>query len=141
VHEAVLARETSTKHPNSLIVTTLAAINFAHFDFRHHALDGFGGNLHAFGGDGVNLHRTVIFDVNLTTRLIDDAFDIFAAGPINIANSPGLIFSVMMRGGGICSISGRGAGRVSRIFFKIARRATRAFSTASAINWCGKPGS
>src|SRR5438093_1446372 len=87
VHETVLAREDFDEASEFFDRDDLSAIDFAHFDFRGHALDGFAGNLHALGGDGVNLHRTVIFDVNLAARLINDAFDILAAGTDQLANS------------------------------------------------------
>ena len=64
----------------------------------------------------------------------------FPPGPINSPIRSGLIFKVMMRGAYLLN-SDRGAASVSVIFFKMTRRATRAFSTASAINAWGSPGS
>src|SRR5437762_641151 len=44
VHEAVLTGEDFDKASEFLDRDDFAAINFAHFNFRHHAFDGFAGN-------------------------------------------------------------------------------------------------
>src|SRR5688572_30750174 len=81
VDKAVLAREEFDEGAEFLDGDDFAAIDFARLGFGGHAGDGFAGDLQTFGRDRVDVHGAVVFDVNLATGFLDDAFDVLATGP------------------------------------------------------------
>ena len=75
VHQAVLARQHFDERAEFFHRDDAALIGLADLDFARHAADDFLRARHAFAGRGVDVHGAVVFDVNLSAGLSDDALD------------------------------------------------------------------
>ena len=81
MHQAILPREHFHERTELLDRDDAALVGLADLDLGAERLDLPPGNFHALGRDREHLHRAIVLDVDLATRLIDDALDILSARP------------------------------------------------------------